>query len=159
MPTYELSESSRLATPAEQVWAHALTPAGVNLELRPLARMTFPIDTESLEPSEALLGKPLFRSWILLFGIIPADYDEVTFVEFEDGHRFLECSPMLSQRLWQHERIVEPISGGCRLTDRLKLSPKIAILGPIYERIFRLTFTLRHRNLRKLFGDLGASSV
>jgi hypothetical protein len=36
------------------------------------------------------------------------DRSDLTFLELEPGRRFLEQSPMLSMKLWRHERIVEP---------------------------------------------------
>ena len=33
---------------------------------------------------------------------MPIDYDDLTFIELEPVRRFLERSPMLSQREWQH---------------------------------------------------------
>ena len=147
------SAASELRASPEAVWEHATDPAGVNRELRPLLRMTFPKTGESLveiwKP-----GERLFRSWILLGGVLPVEYDDVTIMELEPGRRFLERSPMLSQKLWQHERIVEPVAGGCRITDRLRFVPRIPALGSIYGFFFRLVFRLRHRNLRRAFGSI-----
>ena len=148
-----IEETSHLAAPAAAVWRHAISPAGVNRELRPLARMTFPADAASLEAT-LVPGERLFRSWIFLLGVLPVDYDDLTIVEYEPGRRFLERSPMGSQREWQHERIVEPDGeGACRLTDRVRFASRVPALEPVYAPIFRLAFRLRHRNLRRLFGD------
>ena len=46
----------------------------------------------------------LFRSWILLAGIIPVEYDDIVFEEVEPGHRFQERSSMFTLRVWEHER-------------------------------------------------------
>ena len=92
---------SRLAAPADRVWAHATSMRGVNSELFPLVRMTHPLGSG----------------------------------------RFLERSPMLSQREWEHERKVEP-------------RPGIAALAPLFRAVFLLAFRLRHRNLRRRFGIL-----
>jgi hypothetical protein len=78
----------------------------VNREFRPLLRMTFPQGISDLtaawKPSERL-----FRSWLLLAGIFPIDYDDVVFEEVEPGRRFLERSSLLTQRVWEHERTIE----------------------------------------------------
>lgn len=143
--------SSTLASPAPEVWHHAITPAGVNFELRPLARMTWPAGIERLEA--APLGTRLCRSWILFLGVLPIDYDDLTFVEFGPGFRFLERSPMLSQRLWQHERTVEERGGACRVTDRVRFEPRVRLLGAVQRVVFHRAFRLRHRNLRRRFGE------
>jgi ligand-binding SRPBCC domain-containing protein len=146
--------SSRLAAPPEIVWAHATAMRGVNRELFPLARMTHPRGLSVLDPATVPIGQRAFRSWILAFGLVPIDYDDLTFVELEPGRRFLERSPMLTQREWQHERVIEPAAGGGSvITDRLRFVPRIAPLGPIFLAVFRLAFRLRHRHLRRIFGS------
>ena len=40
--SYSFTIATRLRSPTAQVWAHASSFAGVNRELWPLARMTFP---------------------------------------------------------------------------------------------------------------------
>jgi ligand-binding SRPBCC domain-containing protein len=149
---YEFSFASRLTAPAAAVWSHAASMRGVNRELFPLARMTHPPGLTTLEGQAVPLGERLFRSWILAAGIVPIDYDDLTFVALEPGRRFLERSTMLTQRLWQHERTVEPVDGGCLVTDRLRFVPRLGLLGPLFRLVFRLAFRLRHRNLRRLFG-------
>jgi hypothetical protein len=49
------------------------------------------------------------RSWILLFGLIPVDYDDLGIAELEPGRRFLERSTMLSMGFWEHERLAGAI--------------------------------------------------
>jgi ligand-binding SRPBCC domain-containing protein len=78
------------------------------------------------------------------------DYDDLTIVELEPGRRFLERSPMLSMRLWQHERIVEPDGDGCTVTDRLTFEPRVPVpAAPLIQVLFRH----RHRRLRRRFGS------
>ena len=153
MVTRSFEFSSRLNAPPTDVWAHATSMRGVNRELFPLARMTHPADMPSIDAHEVPLGRRAFRSWILAGGIVPIDYDDLTFVEIEPGRRFLERSPMLSQRLWEHERVVEPDGGGSMVTDRVRFTPRMGVLGPLFLFVFRLAFRLRHRNLRRLFNS------
>lgn len=131
--------SSELRAPADVVWRHAISPQGVNREFRPWLRMTFPANagdfTETWQP-----GQRLFRSWILLFGVLPVEYDDLAFAEIEPGRRFLERSTMLTQRVWEHERIVEPTPGGCRVTDRVRFVPRLGALLPVYEAVFTTAF-------------------
>ncbi len=143
--------STRLSAPAAAVWSHATSMRGVNRELFPLVRMSHPKRLESLEGLQVPLGTRAFRSWILLFGVIPIDYDDLTFIELEPG-RFLERSPMLSQREWQHERRVYAVGSGCVVVDRVRFVPRISALGPLFRPLFRMAFALRHWNLRRRFG-------
>lgn len=148
----EFTVTSNLAAEPEAVWRQAVSPAGVNREFRPLMRMTFPADisdlTAAMQP-----GKRLFRSWLLLFGVLPVEYDDVVFDQVETGRRFLERSSMLTQRVWEHERVVDPATQGCRLTDRVRFEPRLPALAPLYAPIFKAVFRWRHRNLRRIFGE------
>jgi len=144
--------SSGLAASPEAVWDHATRPEGVNFELRPLVRMTFPRHLARLDPQEVELGRRLGRCWVLLFGVVPVDWDDLTLVELEPGRRFLERSPMLTQRLWEHERLVIPEGGGTRLIDRLRFTPRLAPMGALQAPIFERVFRHRHRRARRRFG-------
>ena len=53
-------------------------------------------------------GQHLGRSWLLLGGLLPFDYDDITIERVEPGRWFQEDSTMLSQRSWRHHRAVEP---------------------------------------------------
>ena len=88
---------------------------------------------------------------MLLFGVIPVDYDDLTLVAIEPGRRFLERSPMLSMREWQHERVLEPDGTGTRVTDRLTFTPRLGLLKPLAVWIVGLLFRHRHKRLRSWF--------
>jgi ligand-binding SRPBCC domain-containing protein len=149
---HELTVTSRLAAPPEAVWERVITPAGIRDEMRPFLRMTMPRGLESLEPESVTLGEPIGRSWLLLFGLLPIDFDEICLVRLEPGRGFLERSRMLSQRVWEHERTVEPQAGGCAITDRIAWEPR----GPLRARwlapLFGWFFRHRHRRLQRRFG-------
>ena len=149
---FEFVARSRLDAPAATVLESMLTVSGVNYELRPIVRMTAPRGTDRLDPASVPTGERLFRSWILLFGLIPIDYDDITVVRLDPARGFLERSPMASQRLWEHERLVEPDGDGCVVTDRVLHEPKIALGGRLQSAVFRQVFLHRHRRLRKRFG-------
>jgi ligand-binding SRPBCC domain-containing protein len=143
--------SSPVAAAPERVWERIITPEGINHELRPWMRMTLPGGIERLDPESIELGVPIGRSWILLFGILPSEYDDITLVELEPGRRFLERSPMLTQRSWQHERIVDPADGGSQVTDRIRMEPRLGLpAGPMVP-VFRAFFRHRHRRLAAWF--------
>lgn len=147
--TFEIATD--LAATAAVVWAHATSMPDIQRELRPLLRMTYPRAAAELTPATVPLGRRAFRSWILLFGAVPVEYDDLTIIVLEPG-RFLERSAMFSQRVWQHERLVTPRAGGCTVTDRLALTPRLAVAEGLQLAIVRLLFRHRHRNLRRLFG-------
>jgi ligand-binding SRPBCC domain-containing protein len=149
----EFEVSSLVPAPPEEVWERIITPAGINHELRPWMRMTLPRGIERIDPETVELGKPIGRSWVLLFGVLPFEYDDVTLVELEPGRRFLERSPMLSQRSWQHERVVEPAEGGSRVTDRIRMEPRLGLPAAPLRPVFRAVFRHRHRRLRAWFAN------
>ena len=154
--SFEFEISSNLAAPPESVWERISSPAGVNDELRPIFRMTFPKEVERLDPSTVPIGSRIARSWVLLLGVIPIDYDDVTLVRVDTGRGFLERSPMLTQRSWEHERTIEPLGDGCRLTDRVRFEPRLLVAGRPYRGIARRLFRHRHRRLRLRFGGAPA---
>jgi ligand-binding SRPBCC domain-containing protein len=149
-----VERSSVLAAPAEAVWTRVTTLQGVNDELRPWLRMTAPRAVRDLSLADVELGRRVCRSWVLLGGVVPVDYDDLTLVERGPGLRFLERSPLLSQRSWQHERWVEAVDGGCRLTDRLTFEPRIAAAARVSRRVVAAIFAHRHRRLVRRFGAL-----
>ena len=73
----EIEISSRLEAPPAQVWDRVTTPEGIVDEMRPYLRMTVPAGVEKLDPENIELGKKIGRSWILLFGLIPFDYERL----------------------------------------------------------------------------------
>jgi ligand-binding SRPBCC domain-containing protein len=151
----ETTVSSRLLAQPERVWERIITPEGINAELRPYLRMTVPRGIDRIDLDSIELGKPLGRSWILLFGLIPFDYDEITLVRLEEGRGFLERSKMLSQRTWEHERTLEPAgAGGCLVTDRLRWEPRLGLPGAPLRPVIHRFFRHRHRQLRKQFGGV-----
>lgn len=145
--------SSFLPAPPQTVWDRIATIEGINDEFAGLFRMTAPRDVREAGLGGVTVGRRICRSWILLFGVIPVDYDDITLVSLDPPHGFHERSPMLSNRLWEHRRTIADADGGCVLTDEIGYEPRIplvphAIAGRIYGAVFRL----RHRRLRKRFG-------
>jgi len=147
--------SSRLDAPPDAVWERVITPEGINDELGPWLRMTVP--GGSFDLNEVELGKPIGRSWVLLLGVIPVDYDDLTLVELDRGRGFVEQSRMLSQCAWQHRRTIRPAEGGTLITDSVGWEPRLPLparsLRPLFARLFRH----RHRRLIKHFGGAPAS--
>ncbi len=164
-----IQRSSSLPISAEAAWARVVTEQGINDELAPWLRMTMPkrlrgrtIDDVA---AEVLAGEgELGRSWILLFGVLPVDYDDLRIVELEPGRSFDERSQTLAFCVWLHQRRIEP-SGpdSCRVSDRLGFelrAPPARIPGA--ARLARATvgalFSHRHRRLRQ-FARIRASTM
>jgi hypothetical protein len=129
-----------------------VTPEGINDELRPVLRMTMPKGLGDATIDDVEVGVTLGRSWILLGGVLPVDYDDLRLVELEPGHRFRERSRTATFAVWGHERIVEPAGeGACTLTDRLtwEFKPLMARL-PGSQRLATAVvgFLFRHRHRR-----------
>ena len=150
--------STPLPAPSADVWRRAVTPEGINDELRPVLRMTMPKRLRGRTIDDVPTGETLGRSWILLGGVLPVDYDDLRLVELEPGRRFQERSSMATLRLWTHERIVEPDgTGACIVTDRLGWEPR-ALLARIpgsdrlVARIVGALFRHRHRRLARYWG-------
>jgi len=84
----ELRVGSMLRAEPAAVWERAMSAAGINAELGPLLRMTTPGGLESLD-LHALEPGPLGRSWLLLFGVLPVDSDQIGLERIEPGRGFL----------------------------------------------------------------------
>lgn len=153
----ELQLSSQLGAPAGVVWAHASSMAGVNAELSPWVRMTHPHERTTLaELRHDELGSVLFASWLLAFGMLPFDRHSLVLVSVESspdgGGGFVEQSTSWLQRGWRHEReVVARTDGGCTVTDRLVVEPRVGLAAPLVARVVRWLFGRRHRVLRSRF--------
>ena len=143
--------SSTLPVDAATLWTHCSSMKGVSRELWPLIRMTYPKSAESLVPEPFVRGQALFRSYLFLFGVLPVDRSDLTLIEVEPGRRFLESSPMATQRAWTHERLLEPVPEGTRITDRLEWEGKLPAATMLYGISVPILFKWRHRRLKKLF--------
>lgn len=145
------SIASVLDAPPEAVWERAMSAEGINAELAPLLRMTVPRGLDGLDLRRLGAG-PLGRSWLLLFGLIPFDYDEIGLERVEPGRGFLERSSMLSQRLWEHERTIAPEGEGTRIVDRLAWEPRLPVPGGLLRPLIAALFRHRQRRLQRHFG-------
>lgn len=134
--------------PAAQldVWRWVTTPEGINDEIRPVLRMTVPralrgVSIDDLEPG------PVGRSWFLLGGIVPVDFDAIS-LEVIDGPRsFREHSHMLTFSDWIHERRVR------RVTDTVSLvEDRVSWVGRGPVNRTRPMRWLQRRGLTALFG-------
>lgn len=142
--------ASLVAAPAGLVWDRVSTFTGVNHELGPLLRMTAPPHSR-IDPQETPIGERWFRSRLLLFGVLPVDYDDLTFVSIDAGRGFRERSSMRSMSVWEHERSIEPVEGGTLVRDRLSFVPRLPVARGLQRALVAWTFRRRHRRLRAWF--------
>ena len=150
-----VEHTSRLARPADEVWARVVTPAGINDELVPWMRMTVPRAWRGSCLADVEPGTKLGRSWILALGLLPVDYDDLGIAAI--GERsFLEQSTMFSAESWQHERWVDPdpptAPDSCTVRDRVEFVPRrwvTVVPGGvrIHRAIIVALFRHRHRRL------------
>lgn len=144
--TYRLRIRSRLATDRAALWAHASSMDGVNTELAPM-HMSHPPDAAL--GTGVTLGRPLFRSVVTIWGVVPLDLHEFALVDVHPGRGFHESSRSLLERRWVHRRTLEDAPDGVELTDELEFEPRL--LGFVVSRVIASTFERRHARLRRLF--------
>ena len=146
MPALRLA--SRLAASPDAVWTRVATLEGVNAELGPLLRMSLPRGSDG-----QLRTGPLGRSWLLLGGVLPIDYDDLTIAELKPGRAFRERSTMASARTWHHDRTLEPLpGGGCLLVDEVAFEPRLPGTAGLHAFVIEAIFRRRHLRLRRAFG-------
>ena len=154
--TYVIERATRLARPAEEVWERVTTPAGINHELSPWLRMTVPATWSGSSLADVAPGTQLGRSWVLLFAVVPIDFDDLGIAEIGDRY-FRERSTMATAQTWQHERWVDPDAGepgrACIVRDRIEYVPHgwlASIPGArrAQRMILSAVFRHRHRRLR-----------
>jgi hypothetical protein len=141
---------SDLAIKASEFWSQCSLES-VNWELAPFIRMTAPTDWQS-QPIEGWpVGVELFKSWILLFGVLPVDRHAFRLREMAPGFGFYERSSSWTSREWNHDRTVVGNDHGCTVIDRVAVVSRVPILEPFLLPIYRLIFRHRHRRLRKKY--------
>ncbi len=156
--TIEFEIASTLAAHRDEVWPVVSTMTGVNFELHPVLHMTSRKEHELLATA-ATPGQVVFRSWLLLFGVVPFDRHALAFESMDDGRGFVEESSSWLQRRWRHERTLTEVStGGCVVSDRLVIKPRLGISRPVVAAIVEHLFEHRHGRLRKRFGTAAIPS-
>lgn len=146
---------SHLAATPEEVWSLVGTFDGVNEELWPWLQMTCPEPQTHLETwAEGTQGQTLFESQLLLFGALPIDRHALGIEAIYPGEGFDERSHSRLHAEWRHRRRVEPVIGGCRVSDCVDFQPRgrLAPMKPAIRVVVRAVFAWRHRRLRLRFG-------
>jgi ligand-binding SRPBCC domain-containing protein len=150
VPGFEIS--SIVDSPAAEVSAGVLSMAGVNAELMPWVRMTAPAAWKDRGIDGLPTGRRLFRSVILLFGVLPIDWHHFL-LETVDRHGFRERSTSLMNAHWHHDRTLEDLGDGrTRITDRLDYRSRLPGVGWLLRPVYLGIFRHRHRRLRARFG-------
>lgn len=139
---------THLPTSVDELWSWSTSIQGIQAEMWPILKITFPKGMKHIDKDTAL-GKPLCRCHFLLLGIFPMDMSKLTFVELVPGHRFVEQSPLVSMKMWRHERVVTATAEGASVTDNLEFSPRFA--PPLVAWFVKLFFQHRHSVLSRTF--------
>jgi len=156
-PENRVERISTLGVEAEIAWDEAVDPDGINDEMRPLMRMTIPRRLRDRGIDDFPIGVTAGRCWVLLFGFIPIDYDDLCLAELEPPRRFLERSKMSLFAVWEHERVIEPLpepAVGCTVRDRLgfefkPLPGRVPGLPRLARAVIGFFFSHRHRRLQR----------
>src|SRR5262249_3262685 len=146
----EVEFVTALDAPPAVVWDRVVRVTGANDELWPFAKMTRPSVVDRLtSPGEG--GFPPFRSWFLLFGVVPIDRRTMQFEVLEEG-RFVESSTSWLNGRARHERTaVAGVNGSTILTDRLVIESRGTLLDSLIRASVTQTFRRRYRRLRQHF--------
>jgi hypothetical protein len=156
----EIELSSQLAAPADVVWDSASSMTGVNRELLPLVRMTYPADRADISAGSVAPGRVVFHSWLLLGGVFPVDRHALSFESFDVSGGFVEESTSWLQRRWRHERTVSTSAPQqCTVTDRLLVEPRLTLARPVVRWAVARVFRHRHRRLQQRFGTVEAGGL
>ncbi len=141
--------STFLARPSEKVWAAVATAEGVNAELMPLVRMTFPPGFTDLR--EAPLGEQVADGWLLAFGVVPFERHTLMFADIAPSG-FVETSlGLFHYHYWKHERTVRQAEGGCVVRDIVTVVSKVGFLDGIADTLTAWVFRHRHKRLKLLY--------
>jgi ligand-binding SRPBCC domain-containing protein len=104
---------------------------------------------------ELISDQPLFRSWLLLFGLIPVEYDLLRIVDVEEGVSFSERSSMGLLREWNHDRILTDDNSSTEVIDKVSFTTRIPFTSWIIATIVRFLFHYRHYRLGRKFSKIG----
>lgn len=152
-PTFR--KVSEVVAPAGTVWELVTTQEGINAELWPYMKMTMPAAFRGKSIGDVSPGTRIGKSVLLLFGVLPFGYDNITVAQIEPGRMFREESAMTGMRRWIHQRTLEPVDGRTRVIDAITFVPRLPIPG--LKRILSVGlaafFGHRHRRLQRHFAS------
>ena len=153
MPTFTIQTELR-TTPV--VFWKEMSMSAVNAELSPLVRMSAPALWRQCPLDQWATGKVLFRSVVLLFGVVPVDLHSLRLEAIYPNQRgFLERSHSWCNKRWQHERTTKPSAAGCVVQDTVTVESRIPMVASFLTPIYRLVFRHRHNRLKTRYGYAG----
>ena len=148
----KLSFKSEIKVEKEDLVKHSFSMEGVNFELFPWIRLTYPKGSYLFKKNIKPPGQFLFRSLTLFLGIVPIDLHSFYFYSLDfDGH-FVEMSNSLVFKQWNHTRIISSIDGGSLLEDYLEFSPRLVLFRKLVKFLINRVFLHRHNKIKKKFG-------
>jgi len=151
----EVEFTSVLEAAPDVVWDRVVRVTGANDELWPFAKMTAPSFADRLTgPGNGRL--PLFRSWFLLFGVVPIDRRTIQFEVLDEG-RLIESSSSRFNGNWRHERTARAgVGGSTVLMDKLVIESRAKLADSLTRASLTYMFRRRHRRLRRHFAKAAA---
>jgi hypothetical protein len=146
----ELEFVSELEAPLALVWDRVVRVSGANDELWPFGKMTRPAFEDRLtSPEPGML--PPFRTWLLLFGLVPVARRSMKLEVLAEG-RFVETSTSWLTGVSRHERVATPGAVGFTvLADRLTIESRGKVMDAVMRAVITKTFRRRHRRLQRHF--------
>jgi len=154
----QVTESSKLVAPPAEIWPRIASAEGINNELMPIASLTFPAGWGGLDADSLTRGEELFGSTLKLFGILPIDRHDFSFMRVTRERGFLEYSSSRMNRDWIHERTLAPLEGGTEIVDRVFYRSRLPGFDRLSLPLLRFVFRHRHRKLRGFFGELNPNA-
>lgn len=158
--------ASVIESPPDLVWQRITSQDGINDEMGPYLKMTMPRSFRGNSIGDVTPGTRIGKSYLLLFGVIPVGFDDITIARIEPGRMFREESRMTGMRIWVHHRTLEPTNGTAGettiVTDEITVAPR-TLLGLIpgsstlVRTILGHFFAHRHRRLARTMRTLGSS--
>jgi ligand-binding SRPBCC domain-containing protein len=144
--------SAVVAAPPDAVWERVVSPEGINDEMRPWLTMRLPRSARGLTIETLPIGAVLGRAWVVLFGLLPIEYDRLAIVAVEPGRYFHEESTMLTMRWWEHRRTLSALNDeSTRVTDHIEFLPRLGLMTPVMAKALYAFFGHRHRRLQRHF--------
>lgn len=145
MPKFEIE--SILPLEAQTLATDLLCMTGVNYELAPSVKMSAPHPWNSKPIWEWPVGKELFSSTVLFFGLIPIDVHHFKFQSVGKAG-FQESSSSLFNKVWGHERTLLACGPDTRVRDVVIFESRLGTLGYWLTPVYRWIFAHRHKRLK-----------
>ncbi|MGV9797927.1 hypothetical protein ACWDTP_07690 [Mycobacterium sp. NPDC003449] len=152
---------SEIACPIDRVWERVTTQEGINDEMGPYMKMTMPRQFRGKSIADVSPGTRIGKSFLLLFGVLPFGFDDITIAKIEPGRMFREESIMTGMRIWVHHRTLEPLGDNTIVTDEITLAPQAPMglipgWGRLMSWVLSAFFSHRHRRLDRSLTIPGA---